>query len=467
MQQMSPISRIKKAFSRQGVVVDYDQGVYFLQGALSQARVLLPSEFPLEGKAVQQLLDFAAVQVPGASAHVCQACATPDFHPGSLAPVGSVVATTPDMVIPQAIGTDINCGMRLLSTQLSRDQIGSYIPALERRLIRLFLEGARDVPVSGDAFRALFEVGAHAFIDQVPATGIWIAARREQLLAELEACIGLSQFQSNSKWAPEALLTKRETIRDPSLGSIGAGNHFVEFQVVEKVFDRQLAYQLGLREGQVAVMIHSGSRDVGFFVGQRWMDRAKAAWPKGAKHPPSGLYALTGPLAAEYLEAMGVAARYAWLNRVVLGEMVRQCLREVLQCEETQMLVDVPHNVVLQENGLNVHRKGSTPANASDLALIPGSMGDYSYLVRGLGNPEWLSSCSHGAGRSVRRQAMHASTVNTDAPQHFKCLTLREERKIEEAPQAYKPVGPVISSQEEHGLIQSVARFSPWLTVKA
>lgn len=464
---MSSISRLKKALLRQGVVVDYDQGVYFLQGTHSQARVLLPASFQLEQKAVRQLMDFAAVQVPGSASHVCKACATPDFHPGSLAPVGAIVATTADMVIPQAIGTDINCGMRLLATGITQDQAAKQLPALERRLIRLFLEGGRDVPVSGKAFQALFDVGADAFIDAVPKTGIWSQAMPERLHAELAACIGLSEFSSNARWAPDALLSERETIRDPSLGSIGSGNHFVEFQVVNQIYDRQAAYRLGLKEGNIAVMIHSGSRDVGFFVGQRWMDRAKMEWPQGAKHPQSGLYALTGPLAAEYLEAMGVAARYAWLNRVVLGEMVRQTLREVLHSDDSHMVVDVPHNVVLQENGLNLHRKGATPARAQDLALVPGSMGDFSYLVEGLGNPDWLSSCSHGAGRSIRRQAMRALKPSADQQATWRCLTLREERKIEEAPQAYKPVGPVIASQEEQGMIRSVARFKPWMTVKA
>ncbi len=461
------ISRLKKAFLRQGVVVNYDGGVYSLHAAHGDARVLLPATFALEDKAVRQLLDFAAVSHPHSAAHVCKACATPDFHPGSLAPVGAVVATTADMVIPQAIGTDINCGIRLLSTGVSQAQAQAQLPALERYLTRLFLEGGRDVPVSGQAFRALFDESPQAFLDTVPKVGLWAHSSIDRLQAERSACIGLSEFVSDARWAPDALLHARETIRDPSLGSIGSGNHFVELQFVEAVYDRQAAYRLGLKVGDLAVMIHSGSRDVGFFVGRRWMDKARMAWPAGAKHPKSGLYALTGPLADDYLQAMGVAARYAWLNRVVLGEMVRQTLREVLHCDDSRVLVDVPHNVVLQEDGLNLHRKGATPARAHDLALIPGSMGDFSYLVEGLGHPDWLSSCSHGAGRSVRRQAMRASKPATDSEVSWRCLTLREERKIEEAPQAYKPVGPVITAQEEQGMIRSIARFKPWLTVKA
>lgn len=95
---------------------------------------------------------------------------------------------------------------------------------------------------------------------------------------------------------------------------------------------------------------------------------------------------------------MGVAARYAWANRVVLAELVRKDLEQIVGAADSRLVVDVPHNVVLQQGGMNIHRKGATPANEGDFALIPGSMGDASYLVTGLGAADWLWSCSHGAG---------------------------------------------------------------------
>ena len=138
--------------------------------------------------------------------------------------------------------------------------------------------------------------------------------------------------------------------------------------MVDHVLDRHEAYRAGLKTGDVVVMIHSGSRDIGFHVGGRWMDRARAEWPGGLRHPKSGLYGLAGPLADEYLEAMGVAARYAWANRVVLAELVRKDFAELLGATSSKLVVDVPHNVVLRERGMNIHRKGATPANAGDLA---------------------------------------------------------------------------------------------------
>src|SRR5256885_15014436 len=104
----------------------------------------------------------------------------------------------------------------------------------------------------------------------------------------------------------------------------------------------------------------------------------------------------------------GVAARYAWANRVVLAELVRKDLEQIVGAADSRLVVDVPHNVVLQQGGMNIHRKGATPANEGDFALIPGSMGDASYLVTGLGAADWLWSCSHGAGRRMRRQAVRA-----------------------------------------------------------
>ena len=465
---MFPISRLQKALRRQGIEVDYTGGIYTLTNPHATASVLLPRSFPLEEKAVRQLMEFASVAVPGQDGHVCKACATPDFHPGSIAPVGSIVATTEDMVIPAIPGTDIACGMRLITTGMTLAQFESKKALILAKLKHVLLEDGRNVPLRSKAFAALFDVGPEAFIDSLHDDGLWPRVNKDRLLSELDACIALRELGGGIQHAPAALVGTREVIRDPSLGTTGSGNHFVEIQVVDAVLDRHAAYQHGLVAGEVVVMIHSGSRDVGFFVGSRWMDRAKEAWPKGIRHPQSGLYGLTGELACEYMDAMGVASRYAWVNRMVLAELVRDNFAQVFGHDKSRLVVDVPHNVILREHGMNIHRKGATPAREGDLALIPGSMGDYSYVATGMGNPDWLWSCSHGAGRSVRRQAMRAMRPAPGGDEMtFQCVTLREERRIEEAPMAYKKIGPVISAQEEAGLLTSVARLKPLLTFKA
>ena len=464
---MSHYTRLRRAFARAHIDLRYEDGVYTVRNEAAQATILLPASLPLEEKAVRQLLAFASVRTPDGGAAVCSACATPDFHPGAIAPVGSVVATPSDVVIPAAIGTDINCGMRLMSTGLSLGQLAPRQSELIEGLKRVILDNGRNVPTPTQAFKALFDDGPLAFVDRLQPDGLWARVNRQRVAAEVERCIGLAQLRGHSRHAHESFVSGRDIIRDPCLGTPGAGNHFVELQVVDAVLDRHAAYELGLRVGDVAVMIHSGSRDMGFHVGTRWMDRARAAWPRGVRHPESQLYALAGPLAAEYLDAMGVAARYAWANRVVLGELVRAELVRIFDADDARLLVDVPHNVILCEQGLNLHRKGATPANAGQLALIPGSMGDSSYVARGLGHPDWLWSCSHGAGRRIRRQELRRLQPRASHDEEWRCVTLREERRIEEAPEAYKPIGPVIEAQTEAGLIEAVVKLRPWVTFKA
>ncbi len=433
--------------------MSYENNVYTLTTPQAQARVLLPTGLPLEERAVAQLLSFASVRSADGAQGVCAACATPDFHPGSIAPVGTIVATPADFVIPASIGTDINCGMRLVRTGLTRRAFDAREQALLPGLSKALLEGTRDLPLPGRAFKALFDEGPLAVVDLLPHQGLWAQVDRDRMACEVAACISLASFGGASRYAPDYLL-EREVIRDPGLGTMGAGNHFVEFMQVEELLDRRRAYETGLRLGEVVFMIHSGSRVVGHYVGNRWIDEARNVWPAAVAHPKHKLYGLSGAIAREYLQAIGGASRYAWLNRVALTEMVRAELARAYGQDATAVVVDVPHNVVLQEDGFNIHRKGATPAHAGELALIPGSMGTSSYLVAGLGNPDWLASCSHGAGRAVRRQSM-------------RCITLREERRIEEAPSAYKPIGPVIDAQEKAGLFTTVARFSPLLTFKA
>ena len=254
------------------------------------------------------------------------------------------------------------------------------------------------------------------------------------------------------------------------LGTSGSGNHLVEIQQVSERLDRHRAYELGVRPGQMAVMVHTGSRDVGFSVGPRWMDRAKAEWPAGLKHPPSGLYLLVGDLAQQYLSAMHAGAHYADANRALVLELVRLRVRQVYGDVSMPLVTDVPHNIVLKEAGGNVHRKGATPAHHGQPLLIPGSMGDDSYLLDGLGCARWASSASHGAGRAVSRMEMTWKAKQAGAAaraRQFECITLKEERRSEEAPSAYKPIGPVIASQIEEGLVTPIARMSPVLTFKA
>jgi len=470
-----PAHRLAKALAAHNIVAHRSGNIIHVTSSSRSdvsAEILLPESLPLEAKAVSQLLAFAGVRHPHGG-HICRACATPDFHPGSPVPVGSVLVTSHDFVIPQAIGTDINCGMRLHVLDLTLEQFLAKKTQLIALLKGDLLAAARNVPTSPAAMTALFSAGLGAFWETMRRTpeGLFAQMDFNQVIAETEKLFIASHVAGNAAYAPEVLQdTRRGMLRDPGLATIGSGNHFCEIQYVAEILDRHRAYQLGVRPGQIAVMVHTGSRDVGFYVGQRWMDRAKAEWPAGLKHPESGLYGLVGPLAQEYLVAMHAAAHYADANRALVMELVRQRVRQVYGDLAMPLVCDVPHNIVLREAAGNVHRKGATPAHPGQPLLVPGSMGDDSYLLDGLGNERWASSASHGAGRAVSRMEMSWKSKRTGtlpSARPFECITLKEERRIEEAPCAYKPIGPVIQSQVEEGMVRTVARLSPVLTFKA
>lgn len=433
-----------------------------------QAEILLPESLPLELKAVQQLLNFAAIRHPHGG-EVCRACATPDFHPGSDIPVGSVLLTSSDMIVPQAIGTDINCGMRLHVLDLDLEQFLAGKARLTELLKNDLLHGARNLPTTPEAMTALFKHGLAAFWQVMRKTpeGLFAELDFDQVVAECARLHPSATVAGLADYAPPSLQDRRRgKLRDPGLASLGGGNHFCEFQVIDQVYCGQRAWDWGVRQGQIALMLHTGSRDVGFFVGQRWMDKAKAAWPAGLKHPASGLYALTGDLVDDYLGAMHAAAHYADANRALIAELVRKRIRQVYGDQAMPLVYDLPHNIVLREAEGNLHRKGATPAHDGQPLLIPGSMGDHSFLLEGLGHAGWLNSASHGAGRAVARQQMKRRAA-AESALAFECISLREERKVEEAPSAYKPIGPVIEVQEELGLLRKVARLAPLMTFKA
>lgn len=464
------INQLLKGFNDKSIIVERVSGnvLEIKSSQKSLGSILLPEDFEVEKESVQQFIDFANFRSPSGKGVKC-ACATPDFHKGSTIPVGSVVVTDEDLVIPSAIGTDINCGMRLHHTGLSLTEFLAHKREILTQLKGDLLAGTRDIPTTGKSMRALFHGGLSEFWREIQKNpqGIFAKMDYSRVLQELERLHPSAFSEADSKYAPDALMT-RATLRDPSLGTLGGGNHFCEFQVVESIQDKRKAYELGIKVGDVVNMIHTGSRDVGFYVGRQWMDKAAQCYPKGLKHPENKVYALEGELAYEYLKAMHAAAHYATANRALLSEIIRQRIKEVTHREDNRLITDVPHNIILKEDIGNVHRKGATPAHENQLLLIPGSMGDKSYLLNGLGNNKWINSASHGAGRTVSRQKMlFKGRGKTLGLEGVECITLTQERLIEEAPSAYKSIGPVIESQIEQKSISSIATLSPLVTFKS
>jgi tRNA-splicing ligase RtcB (3'-phosphate/5'-hydroxy nucleic acid ligase) len=493
--QPNNLVRLLRALARQGLDVQCQSlsgntlsySVRWLQSPDAPvAEVLLPAHFPVEAKALKQLANLAVAQHPDGGS-VCRVCATPDFHPGDAGvAIGSVVATR-NQVIPAAVGSDINCGMRLHVVDLTVDQFLSQRDRFVELMKGDYFFGKRDVTMPGQTLRALFQDGVMGWFDAITTQPMGSVAQSDfsQLSTEVDRIFLNGSMAGDCRWAPPELVPETGFVRDGGLATIGGGNHFVEMQWVESVEDRALAYAWGVRPGQLAFMIHSGSRNVGKYIGGLWRDQAQALWKTGLKQPDSKLFplsCLTHPEAvAAYLQAEATAANYGFMNRLLLAELLRLRLRQVFGDLEAPLVYDLPHNITLPDRwpvGLVlpgeqrwVTRKGACPANAGQPVIIPGSMGSPSYLLSGLGHPDWCCSASHGAGRQRSRfDLSRRGNLETEAELGLTgvdCITLRAERRIEEAPAAYKPITPVIDAQVQAGLVQVVAKLRPILTFKA
>ncbi len=480
MQQPKNLTRLLRALAREGLDVSYENNTYSVRLKDSPdtpaAEVLLPEGFPVEAKALQQLANLANARHP-AGGRACKCCATPDFHPGDAGvAIGSVVETE-GMLIPSAVGSDINCGMRLHVADLSIARFQEKRNQFVELVKGDYFFGTRDVAMTAKTSRALFQHGIPGWLDVMldAPTGSVKSSDFNQLAAESDRIYQGGSLNGDAKWAPEELIPESGIVRDGGLATIGGGNHFVEIQVVEEVQDRANAYAWGVREGQLAFMVHSGSRNVGKYIGGLWRDRSRDTWPKNFKTPPSRLFPLSQAdhpeLIAQYLQAEATAANYGFLNRLLLAELLRLRLRQVFGDVEAPLVCDLPHNITLPEGSGWVIRKGACPAHFGAPVVIPGSMGAPSYLLVGKGNPRFLNSASHGAGRARSRFSM--SRQGADKSEEtlgligVDCITLREERRIEEAPAAYKPIQPVIEAQVNAEMVGVVARLKPLLTFKA
>ncbi|MBE9001720.1 RtcB family protein [Nostoc sp. LEGE 12447] len=478
--QPKNLKRLLRALERQGLDVTYNNRTYSVRLVNSPdapvAEVLLPEGFPVEAKALKQLANLASVRHPSGGC-VCRACATPDFHPGDAGvAIGSIVETV-GQVIPGAVGSDINCGMRLHVADLTIDEFMAKRDQFVEKMKGDYFFGTRDVTMTADAMRSLFQYGIPGWLDAMldRPTGSVIKSDLQQLAQESERIFLGGSMDGDWKLAPEELVPDSGMVRDGGLATIGGGNHFVEVQRVDKVENRPLAHAWGVREGQLAFMIHSGSRNVGKYIGGMWRDKAKATWQKGLKYPDSQIFPLSThshpELVASYLQAEATAANYAFINRLLLAELLRLRLREVYKDVEAPLVYDLPHNITLPEGKGWVTRKGACPAHTGQPVIIPGSMGAYSYLMVGKGNPAFCNSASHGAGRIRSRFDLNRRGASPNEAElgltGIDCITLREERRIEEAPAAYKPIQSVIDVQVEAEMVDVVARLSPVLTFKA
>jgi tRNA-splicing ligase RtcB len=418
---------------------------------------------------------------------------TPDFHRGSGIPVGTVFAAQ-GFVCPRAVGTDIGCGMRLLATDVTAEELAGLGDRLDQRLRHTFFEGGRAIALSGEQRRAIFLKGPGGLLEEKHASGgIWDYWDEEAQWQDVMRIHRLGCWPgANLFGLADYIGADGQFTYDSQIGSVGGGNHFTELQVVREAADGSSARAWGLKEGTVTIMVHTGSLGFGHMTGKHFADQAKALYPAGAKHPEHGFFPLPvdgpqGEVGRTYLGSMAAAANFAFANRLFIGLMVVRALSEELGRRVSARLVyDAPHNLIWEQDGRFLHRKGACPAGGAEgdvefpyghPVIIPGSMGASSFVLRGLGAEEALGSASHGAGRLAPRQEtrkgeageLSALRVVTKVdPRRVRADVAAECLKglLEEAPSAYKDVGPVIETIRDAGIASPVARVEPVLTIK-
>ena len=458
------------------------QGKMRVEGLIYADRVLIED---IRGDpAVQQVANVACL--PGI---VGRSLAMPDIHWGYGFAIGGVAAFDPEqggVVSPGGVGYDINCGVRLLRSDLTEQE-------LRPRLASLMNQIMRDVPAGvGSHYRGAQLSDAE--VRDVLVEGAGWAVRQGLGTADDVAHIeggGALPEADPGQVSPRAIERGRD-----QLGTVGSGNHFIEVGCVDEVYDGPAAERLGLHPGTVTVLIHSGSRGLGYQVCDDFLQvMLGAAREHGIELPDRQLACapLGSPEAQRYLGAMYAAANFAFGNRQVMAHRVREAFARVFErpWEELGLglVYDVAHNIAKWETHevdgaarrLCVHRKGATrafpPGHAEvpeayrDLGqpvLIPGDMARYSFVLLGTetGYRETFGSACHGAGRRMSRHQAKKAVGGRNLRAEFRERGIEVRAAsfatvAEEIPEAYKDVAEVVEVVHRAGIARKVARLKP------
>ena len=445
-------------------------------------------ELILRDRSLEQLVNTAAM--PGV---VKRVLVMPDAHQGYGPPIGGVVPTRyPEGVIsPGAVGYDINCGVRLMASGIVANDVEEDIDDLISTLFDSIPSG---VGKGGGARRV--SVGE---MDQVLVEGAaWAVKAGYGQPEDLER---LEEGGTMEGADPSAVSAKAKKRGGSQLGTLGSGNHFVEIQELEKIYDKEVASAFGLFEGQLTVEIHSGSRGLGHQVCSDYVKSLQGAVRKyGIELPDRQLVCapLDSPEGRRYFGAMASAANYAWANRQCMAQLARRSFEEVLAGKakdfDLRTVYDVAHNIARVEEHvvdgermrLCVHRKGATRAfgpghpavtgayrGVGQPVLVPGDMGTASYVLVGTAQAmeETFGTCCHGAGRKMSRRAakrkVHGGTLRRELEdQGIRVRAGSMPGLAEEAPDAYKDIEAVIGVVDGAGLARKVARLRPLAVMK-
>lgn len=436
---------------------------------------------PDQRQALQQVCNVATL--PGI---VKASIAMPDIHWGYGFPIGGVAAMSEDGVVsPGGVGFDINCGVRLIRSNLTVDDCRPRMEALLHELMRRIPTGANP--------RGALSVSPRELHDAVERGVPWLAERglaQEEDLEHMEEAGALPGAHA------EAVSAHAVARGRTQLGSLGAGNHFIEVQRVDEVLDQHVAHIYGIFCGQVVVMIHSGSRGFGHQICTDHVHRMAAGLGRWGYRLPDRQLAcapITSPEGQEYLAAMACAANFAFINRSMMTEEVRGAFETVFHLPRSRLgldlVYDVAHNIVKRElheidghaRPLWVHRKGATRAFGPDRpevparyravgqpVIIPGDMGSESWLLAGTSTAmaESFGSACHGAGRRLSRGAAKKVMSGAEVRRELeaKGIVVRAGATsllAEEAPYAYKDVDAVVAVVDAVGLARRIARLKP------
>lgn len=423
--------------------------------------------------------------LPGIYKH---ALVLPDGHEGYGFPIGGVAALdiNDGGISPGGIGYDINCGVRVLRTNLNRDEVSQHITPLLEALFSHVPAGlgSSNIHISKQQLDEVLNHGA-----------TWAVENGYGSESDLSCC----EEQGEMKSADATQVSDKAKQRGrKQLATLGAGNHFLEMQYVEKIFDEETAKRYGFtHENQVTVMIHCGSRGLGHQVCSDYLRTMEQTFPDIIKTIPDKelIYAPAHHrLCNKYFQAMSAAANFAWCNRHIIGHQVRKAVASVFPSAELSTLYDIAHNIAKQETHaidgshkeVFLHRKGATRAFGPDHpaiplpyrscgqpVILPGSMGTASYILKGTtkGMHTTFGSAPHGAGRVMSRHAakkqFQAERVQRKLEEDNIYVKSASWRGIaEEAPGVYKDIDEVAEVSHQAGIGTKVIRLRPIGVIK-
>lgn len=443
----------------------------------------------LQGEdALKQVMNVA--HLPGIKKY---SLAMPDIHWGYGFPIGGVAATdfSTGVISPGGVGYDINCGVRLAATSLNINEIQNKIPALISRLFR-------NVPTGVGASGAIKKLKVQDIKNILVKGAAWAVDNGFGISEDLI----YTEENGKMKDADSASVSSRAFERGlDQAGTLGSGNHFLEIDVVEEIYDEKTAEVFGLFKNQIVIQIHSGSRGLGYQVCDDYLKLLMKAGNKYGIILPDRQLACAPVKSDEgesYLKAMRAAANFAWNNRQIIMHLAQKSITEVLSMSRIQMefrlVYDVCHNIAkIEEHDVDgikmklcVHRKGATRAfpsgneliperykNAGQPVLIPGDMGRYSFVAVGLKKAmdETFGSSCHGAGRNLSRTKALEKAKGRNLINELRSKGITIEAKgiktiAEEMPDAYKDVSEVVDVMHDEGITAKVAKLRPLGVIK-